>query len=88
MKAVVFEGLGKPMVVRDVPRPEAQAGELLVRVRGCGICGSDFHASQTGFVREGNVFGHEFSGVVEAVGADVEGDWRIGDRVISLLRMK
>lgn len=84
MKAVAFEGVGKPLVVKDVPRPEAQAGQLLVRVRGCGICGSDVHSTQTGFVQEGIVLGHEFSGEVAAVGEGVQGDWKVGDRVISL----
>jgi (R,R)-butanediol dehydrogenase/meso-butanediol dehydrogenase/diacetyl reductase len=84
MKAVVFEGAGKPLVVKDVPSPEAEAGQLLVRVRGCGICGSDIHAAQTGFAPEGVLFGHEFSGEVEALGEGVQGDWKVGDRVISL----
>ena len=84
MKAVMFEGVGKPLVVKDVPKPKAQAGQLLVRVRGCGICGSDVHAAQTGFAPEGTVLGHEFSGEVAAVGEGAQSDWKVGDRVISL----
>ncbi|MFN3642868.1 MAG: zinc-binding dehydrogenase [Gemmobacter sp.] len=66
MKAAVFEGLGKPLAVRDVQRPVAQAGQVVLRVEFCGICGSDLHATHPGVfvVPEGTVLGHEFAGEV------------------------
>lgn len=66
MKAAVFEGAGKPLVVKDVPDPVVGVGEILVRVAACGVCGSDLHATEEGvFLQEnGTILGHEFSGEV------------------------
>lgn len=68
---------------RPVPRPGS--GEVLVRVASVGICGSDVHYYRHGrigeyVVREPLVLGHEASGTIVAVGADVTGD-RVGQRV-------
>jgi L-iditol 2-dehydrogenase len=72
----------------DAPTPQPGEGELLLRVRGVGICGSDIHMfrdGQIGGIRiddAGGPFvpGHEASGLVEAVGKGVEGCW-LGRRV-------
>lgn len=77
MKAVLFEADGERTDAVD--DPQAGPGELLLDVAFCGICGSDLHAGEPDF-RPGTVMGHEFSGVVAAIGADVTG-WAIGDRV-------
>lgn len=87
MKAAVFQGPGQPLVVQDVPEPEIDAGEMLVKVRRCGICGTDIHASREGpFMAPLNtVFGHEFVGDIVKVGSAVpEGLFAPGDRVTSL----
>jgi len=63
----------------DVPAPEAGAGELLLRVSACGICGSDLTSFKRGLFI--GVPGHEVAGVVEAVGEGVEG-WRPGDAAV------
>jgi len=68
------------------PTPEPGSGEVLVRVKVCGICRSDYHYWRHGrigefVVREPLILGHELSGVVEEVGGDVEGIRR-GDRVV------
>jgi 2-desacetyl-2-hydroxyethyl bacteriochlorophyllide A dehydrogenase len=83
LKAVAFAGPGR-MELREFPDPEPHAGEVIVRVKYCGICGSDLHeyASQAPSMRAAGIFqpvmGHEFSGTVAAVGAGVtshkEGD--------------
>src|SRR5215207_3417465 len=56
--------------IKDVPVTDPGAGEVLLRVASCGICGSDVHAfrSDAGFewVRTPVTLGHEFSGIVEA----------------------
>jgi len=65
--------------VVDLPAPEAGAGELLLRVTDCGICGSDLTSFKRGLFI--GVPGHEVAGVVEAVGSGVEG-WRAGDRAV------
>ncbi len=67
------------MEIRELPRPRPTAGELLVRVHYCGICGSDIHYFQQGLPNP-NTLGHEFSGVVAEVGPGVEG-WREEDPV-------
>ena len=68
--------------VIDRPCPEPAADELLVRVRACGICGSDVHGfdGSTGRRIPPVIMGHEASGVVAGAGANVRG-FREGDRV-------
>jgi len=67
--------------VVDLPAPEAGAGELLLRVTACGICGSDLTSFKRGLFL--GVPGHEVAGVVESVGAGVNG-WRPGDAAVLL----
>jgi L-iditol 2-dehydrogenase len=66
--------------VEQCPRPAIGAGELLVRVRGCGLCGSDL-AKLRAPARVPAVLGHEVVGDVVGVGAGVD-DFRSGDRVV------
>ena len=74
---------GKGLVAPEVvPVPELSAGEVLVRVRACGICGTDIKKIKHGFLPPPQIFGHEIAGVVEAVGEGVE-QWRAGDRVLT-----
>ena len=83
MKAITFAGADQALVLQDLPMPEPGPGQLLLKVSACGICGSDLHAYQIGLVPEGNVFGHEFSGEVVAVGAGAGDEWQPGDRATS-----
>lgn len=83
MKAVVYQGVDKPLTLMDRAMPVAGPGELVLRVKACGICGSDIHAAQTEFVPVGTVMGHEFCGEVTEVGPDVEG-WQPGDRAVGV----
>ena len=81
MKAAVLSGK-ETIQIEDRPVPEIQAGEVLVEVKACGICGTDIHAVFSGdFYPMGTVFGHECAGIVAAVGADASGV-QIGDRVV------
>lgn len=70
----------------EVPKPgDLQAGEVLLRTRAVGVCGSDVHAwhgTQTYPMRYPVTLGHEATGVVEAVGPGVEG-LSVGQRVVS-----
>jgi propanol-preferring alcohol dehydrogenase len=43
MRAMVLEAPGEPLVERELPKPEAGPGQLLVRVRACGVCRTDLH---------------------------------------------
>ncbi|HYF80676.1 MAG TPA: alcohol dehydrogenase catalytic domain-containing protein [Symbiobacteriaceae bacterium] len=80
MKAAVFVEPGR-LELRTVPDPRAGAGEIVLRVDACGICGSDLHTWRTGeYVSPGQIMGHEFVGRVVEVGTGVEGV-RTGDRV-------
>ena len=86
MKAAVFEGAGK-IGITDVPDPVLQGpGEAIVKVTHSCICGSDLWFYR-GLSPQGPRIGHEFMGVVEAVGDDVKtiktGDFVIAPFVIS-----
>jgi len=62
------------MVVRDVAVPVPGPSDLLVKVEACGICGSDRHMFKGEYPTALPVtLGHEFSGIVEKIGSDVEG---------------
>jgi L-iditol 2-dehydrogenase len=84
MKAVVHYALEPCSVeLREIAEPTPRAGEVLVRVRAVGVCGSDlhqYHNTQSWQVNVPVVLGHEFAGVIEAVGEGVQG-WQVGDRV-------
>ena len=80
MRAGVFRGV-RQMPVEDVHDPAAGPRDIVLDVKACGICGSDLHGYAAGqFSAVGQVMGHEFSGEVADVGAEVEGI-RAGDRV-------
>ena len=81
MRAAVYRGKGR-VVVENVPVPAIAAGEVLIRVASCGICGTDLKKIEFGFVPAPQIFGHEVSGTVVAVGAGVA-RWKAGDRVMS-----
>jgi (R,R)-butanediol dehydrogenase/meso-butanediol dehydrogenase/diacetyl reductase len=66
--------------VVDIPAPEVTAGEVVVRVDGCGICGSDLTSYKVGLFTDA-VLGHEVAGVIEAVGDGVAG-WAAGDAAV------
>ena len=75
MKAAVFAGLHSPLVLETVPDPVPGAGDVVVRVGRCGICGSDLHMTEDAAygTQVGDVLGHEFAGEVVALGKDVAG---------------
>ena len=85
MRGIIFEGDGR-MRVETVPDPAiAQPDDAIVRVTKAGICGSDLHILNHGEAfgfHQGCRVGHEFVGVVEAVGADVT-HLAPGDKVCS-----
>ncbi len=70
------------LVERDLPQPGE--GEVRVTVQACGVCHSDMFAKE-GVMGDATPFpivpGHEIVGVVDALGENVRGDWKPGDRV-------
>ena len=83
MKAAVLHGL-RDIQIAEVPEPKPSPGEVLVRVKYCGICGSDLHEYQHGLFPE-SPFGHEACGEVVELGAQVKG-FQVGDRVLSFFK--
>jgi L-iditol 2-dehydrogenase len=79
MKAAVYHGKDD-VRLEEVPVPQIGAGELLVRVHTCGICGTDLKKIATGSHSAPRIFGHETTGEVAAVGAGVK-HFGVGDRV-------
>jgi L-iditol 2-dehydrogenase len=80
MLAAVYRGKGD-VRLETVPVPEIGAGEILIKVHTCGICGTDLKKIATGSHSAPRIFGHETSGTVAAVGAAVT-KFVPGDRVM------
>lgn len=74
MRAAVFYGK-RDLRIENIEKPTAKAGEVLIRVKACGLCGTDVHIfnGDEGAAKTpcGTVLGHEFSGIVESVGDGV-----------------
>jgi L-iditol 2-dehydrogenase len=70
----------KQLELREVPTPEPSAGEVVIRVRRCGICGSDLHFYHGALPPPPVCPGHEIAGEVAAVGSGVT-KLKAGDRV-------
>ena len=80
MKALIIDEPGKARVA-EVPRPVPGAGEVLIRVERCGICGTDVHIYRGQYLGSYPITpGHEFAGEVAATGPGVAG-FAVGDRV-------
>jgi len=86
MKAIVKYREGKGFVeLRDVPMPTPGPNEVRIKVECAGICASDMHILNYDIaitIKPPVVMGHEFSGTIDQIGADVEG-WGVGDRVVA-----
>jgi propanol-preferring alcohol dehydrogenase len=83
MKAARFYKIGDPLKIDLIPIPELGRDEVLVGIKACGICGSDIHIVYEGVTPTAYTpiaLGHEPSGVIAALGQEVEG-WKVGERV-------
>jgi L-iditol 2-dehydrogenase len=81
MAAAVYRAVND-VRLETVPVPKIGAGELLLRVHTCGVCGTDLKKIATGSHSAPRIFGHETSGVVAAIGAGVT-RFQPGDRVVA-----
>ncbi|MDR1454839.1 MAG: galactitol-1-phosphate 5-dehydrogenase [Tannerella sp.] len=81
MKALVLEEYSK-LICKEVEDPRPAPGEVLIRVKACGICGSDVHGmdGSTGRRQPPVIMGHEASGEIVRTGEGVT-SWKAGDRV-------
>ncbi len=81
MKALLLTAPSQLELV-DHPQPEPAPGEVLLRIRACGICGSDLHGwdGSSGRRQPPLIMGHEAAGEIVQLGAEVTG-WTVGDRV-------
>src|SRR5215469_9050333 len=80
MQAAVYRGVND-VRVETVAVPRIAAGELLIRVHSCGICGTDLKKIHTGSHSAPRIFGHETAGMIVKTGGDVN-NFKIGDRVM------
>ena len=82
MKAAIYKGIGS-MEIEDIAKPSAGAGELLVQVKACAICGGDLRTFRHGHkaIHPPIVLGHEIAGVIVEAGEGVD-RYKAGDRVI------
>ncbi|MBC7262086.1 MAG: alcohol dehydrogenase catalytic domain-containing protein, partial [Chloroflexi bacterium] len=83
MKAALLTAL-EHLEVKEVETPTAGPGDVVVQVKACGVCGSDLRTFRYGHahVTFPAILGHEFGGVVVAVGEGVQG-LLLGDHVVS-----
>lgn len=82
MRAALLKEIGKPLQIEEIAKPTPQSGELLVKVKACGVCRTDLH------ILDGElppkqlplILGHEIVGTVEEMGASVK-NFQKGDLV-------
>lgn len=83
MKSAVFQGK-HDLRIEEIAKPEVGEKDVLIKVMACGICGTDVHIFEgdkgAADCPVGTVLGHEFAGIVEAVGSKVSAVY-VGDRV-------
>ncbi len=81
MKAAIYPGGGKPIVIEDLPDPVPGPGELVIAVHRCGICGTDLSMTkgETWDYSVGQL-GHEYAGEIVALGNDVQ-RFKLGDKI-------
>jgi L-iditol 2-dehydrogenase len=81
MRAAVYRGVND-VRVETIAVPEIGAGEVLLKIHTCGICGTDLKKIHTGSHDAPRVFGHEMAGTIVRVGPGVDG-FAVGDRVMA-----
>lgn len=83
MKAVVLEDAKKLTYREDYPKPIPGPDDVIVKVRYCGVCGSDVTNWKYKLYQVPLIMGHEFTGEIAELGANVK-DWKVGDRVCGI----
>ena len=84
MRAAVFKEIGKPLAIETLADPQCGPTDLILKVKNCGICGSDLHMTEATSIQPlpgGSVMGHEFAGEIVEIGSAVKGQWKVGERI-------
>lgn len=81
MRAGVYRDKGV-VKVEEVPVPNVEPNEVLIKVAACGVCGTDIKKIFQRYVEPPQILGHELAGTVVAIGPGVT-KWQLGDRVMS-----
>ena len=91
MKAAIFKQVGAPLEIGQVLDPEPGPTDLILKVKACGICGTDLHWTENTdasagwrMLKSNAVMGHEFAGEVVEVGRELRSHWKVGDRACAL----
>lgn len=82
MRAMVFDGRSPHLSERELPDPTPGPGQLLIRIRACGVCRTDLHVvdGELAHPKKPVIPGHEIVGVVAGLGEGVT-EFRLGERV-------
>ena len=81
MKVAVYEGV-KSIKFEERPIPRAGPGEAVIKIKYCGICGTDMHIYFEGILPPGIILGHENVGTVAESGPGVN-EFKVGDKVVA-----
>ncbi|MEI8388999.1 MAG: alcohol dehydrogenase catalytic domain-containing protein [bacterium] len=79
MKAFLYKDK-KNLELKNIEKPELENQGAIIKINGCGLCGSDIVKFKEGTVKEGTVLGHEVVGIIEEI--KTKTDFKIGDRVV------
>ncbi len=82
MRAMVFEEVGKPLILKDIPCPIPQPFEVLIKTKTCGVCRTDLHIVDGELLspKLPLILGHQVVGIVDQLGVSVT-KHKVGDRV-------
>jgi len=85
MKAAIYPGEGKPIVIEDLPDPQPGPDDVIIKVHRCGICGTDLSMTRGGMWDFGTntQFGHEYAGEIIETGTNVS-NFKVGERIAVL----
>ncbi len=82
MKAAIFKELGTPLVIGEVPKPEVNENEILMKVKAAAICIADIYSIKgERLLKFPHIMGHEAAGIVADVGSAVR-KFKPGDRIL------
>lgn len=82
MRAMIFEEVGRPLVLKEVPCPTPKSFEVLIKTKACGVCRTDLHIidGELSHPKLPLILGHQIVGIVDKIGDEVS-KYQVGDRV-------